>query len=471
MARLTASRYRGALPLVATVGFAALTIWPISVGVKAGEPLRLATVCSIAIIVGTGLLGIRLLVSGGVRPALLIVLAFSYTWFGVAALLQTSAGYYPVASLFGVYLEADSTLTLGWATILTGIAATVGGYHLRVQTPRRAVFDRVIDLRRTEIVGWLGLGVSLMATALLGGHQRLFERRDAFEEMLGVNSDSLVGTGILSSGLRVAPLIPCLALIAVFTWRFGAKMSRRQDKRLRVLTGALLVQTVLVSNPVSSPRVWFAVAIGSLAMARTPMNSFRRQALFGTLLIVGLVVVLPYLDAYRRVNAVDFESESIATSLATSADYGMYAQVLMGSVIVARDGHSMGRQILSAALFFIPRSVWTDKAVDTGDHIADGLGLPDRLNPSSPLWVEFLIDGGLLAVLVGSAAFGFLLANGDVRYVESLNRSHPTLFYVVWSWFPLYCIFLLRGSLLGAMPRLAVMVALSIACSRAAPKD
>jgi hypothetical protein len=138
----------------------------------------------------------------------------------------------------------------------------------------------------------------------------------------------------------------------------------------------------------------------------------------------------------------------------------MYSQVMNGLLYVNDHGHTDGRQLSGVVLFFVPRAVWTGKPQDTGDTVHDALGYPDRLNQSSPLWVELFVDGGYPLVAVGFVGYGYVLTSLERRRLaESVSLLTATSCLV-----PLiasYQLFILRGSLLGATPRFVTLVLLA----------
>src|SRR5205085_620826 len=126
--------------------------------------------------------------------------------------------------------------------------------------------------------------------------------------------------------------------------------------------------------------------------------------------------------------------------------------------------------LLGAALFWLPRSVWPDKPFNTAFIVADDIGFPNR-NLDSPLWAEGYVDFGWVGTAVLLAGSGLVARRLDDGFVlvrrvrAAVGRSG-----VVRSAIPLaavavpviagYEYILLRGSLLQAMARLAVMVVL-----------
>jgi ABC-type uncharacterized transport system permease subunit len=112
-----------------------------------------------------------------------------------------------------------------------------------------------------------------------------------------------------------------------------------------------------------------------------------------------------------------------------------------------------GNQLLGDLFFFVPRSVWPSKPQDTGALIAVHSGHAFT-NLSAPLWIEMYIDFGYAGVVVIFFLYGMMMRRADDRFVRG---DSPFAQFVI----PLlagYSCILLRGSLLQAMARLAVML-------------
>ena len=132
-------------------------------------------------------------------------------------------------------------------------------------------------------------------------------------------------------------------------------------------------------------------------------------------------------------------------------DYDAFQQTMNGVVYVDRHGFRSGRQLLSTALFFVPRQVWTSKAEPTGTIIGRDAGY-DFLNLSSPAWIEGYIDFSWIGVF----AFGFILGLLAGRLERALVESGSSVWSAIAPLYIGYQIIILRGSLLGVVPYLAL---------------
>ncbi len=125
-------------------------------------------------------------------------------------------------------------------------------------------------------------------------------------------------------------------------------------------------------------------------------------------------------------------------------------------------GHTDGSQLVSDVLFFVPHSVWPGRATDTGVLIGEAMSVPN-LNLSAPMWVEFWLDFSWLGLIIGFLAFGWISARWDDLFVHLRRRrrlTSPALLDLALPLFAGYEFILLRGSILQAVGRMAVMLIL-----------
>lgn len=113
-------------------------------------------------------------------------------------------------------------------------------------------------------------------------------------------------------------------------------------------------------------------------------------------------VRLPLADFGRYVSWAAFSVDPLA-NLINKPDFDVYQQIVNGLAYFETAGVSLGRQLAGAALFFVPRAMWADKAIPTGDLVGWASGYAFT-NLSAPPALEGLVDFGVpgaLAVTVG----------------------------------------------------------------------
>lgn len=123
--------------------------------------------------------------------------------------------------------------------------------------------------------------------------------------------------------------------------------------------------------------------------------------------------------------------------------YDAFSNIMVTLDYVGKHGFSYGYQLLSALLFFIPRSLWEAKPNSTGklvgEYLIDDYGF-NFSNLSNPLVSEGFINFGLFGVIAG----GVLLAYVIIKMIPWLNNT-SYLKKTMALYFAIHLIFLLRG--------------------------
>ncbi|NUS12357.1 MAG: hypothetical protein HOY69_13320 [Streptomyces sp.] len=384
---------------------------------------------------------------------------FVYVAMGVAPLAQEVIGQVPTPV---VGPRSDTTTAL--ALILVGCAAFDVGALLARHRPaarvRRPRPPAQVSRRRL----WLLVAVAYVGGAYsilkLGGPAVFFQSRQAISEsvqaggLAGDAGQSHVGSAFVR-GFGTVPAL--LAMLFLVRWMITSRAARRSLPAIAALAG-LVVLNAIVNNPVSNPRYWFLTVVFSLLFTAFP----RSPVVYRAALVTGVVaalVLFPFLDRFRY-DAGGYhpvQTTSVLEPL-TVKDYdqvGMFANTL--TYVHSGVGHTKGRQLAADVFFFVPRSVWHGKPVDSGVRVGQWMGMTNT-NLSSPLWAELWLDFGPVGMTAGFLALGYVSARGDRRYAQRTQEDgRPgTVAAVV---IPLVCgysFILLRGPLLQASGRIGI---------------
>jgi hypothetical protein len=388
---------------------------------------------------------------------------FVYVWFGLAAVVQVSADYFHFPEYFLGRGFSQSTRITATAVIWIGILAYEVGLRGR---SRRASSQprtyRKIDPFRVHLLAAAGLLSSASALLFSGSVAVLFTSREEFYATFGTRAESGYAALAADVALRI-PIFVAAVLIVYLYRRPGGLSWRRATVGRRALAVATVSAALVVNNLASSTRAIAGALAFSLLFAwlRPDQKVVRRLAFVAILL--GVLYVYPLASSFRRaepVRAQRSETErTLRHSLLYGHGFGMFGQVHTGVEFVDQDGHTFGRQLLGSALFLVPRTIWTDKPVDTGDMMHDALGYPTRLNQSSPLWTELYVDGGFPFLVLGFAALGLVTGHLQRRFDDGDPFSLAAVLVPVLAGYQLY---ILRGSLLAVTPRLTVLLLLVV---------
>ena len=124
-------------------------------------------------------------------------------------------------------------------------------------------------------------------------------------------------------------------------------------------------------------------------------------------------------------------------------NYDAFANLMATVDYVSKNDFSFGYQLLSAFLFFIPRSIWPSKPIYTGElvgnYLMDDYGFKFN-NLSNPMVSEGYINFGLFGVFLMAIFLAFVIAR-QLRWLYSSD----TLKSIISFYFAIHMIFLLRG--------------------------
>jgi hypothetical protein len=420
-------------------------------------PLDLVLVLQLALCAYTGARLSALVAAPTTNPLQGMFWLFCYTAMGIAPLAQLVVGASPVPMTGSPGDHIHGLLLVLLGCIVFDVGTTL--HREGARSSRRAAKPLVpIPRGRTAVFTALAfVGAGLLVATL--GVDTFFSSRqaigDSFAEA-GISDDSQAG----SATLRAVGTVPILVAFLILTRRLVVEPGARRRPALVAAWAATLGAQVVVNNPISNARFWFITVALSTVLVLFP----RRTNAFRALLLVGVaasLVVFPFADRFRYVDGQgsNLEGRSIVETLAVK-DYDQMSMVV-NTVTFVREGpgHTLGRQASGALLFWVPRSSWETKPIDTGTEVAQYIGTRNT-NLSEPLWAELWIDFGIAGLVLGFLLLGYLLRRGDRWYAAAVDRGRTltTVGIIAVPVIAGYEAILLRGSLLQAMGRLGVLL-------------
>jgi hypothetical protein len=386
---------------------------------------------------------------------------FCYVFMGLAPSVQIRTGEISTTTQ-GISSALDvPTALLVWAGIicyelgrLLAIArgrsaasrAHVAARSARITGPQARATG--VSPTRTLILVAFGFGATAYFVAKVGVGSLVLDRYTFEAIRSAVWPDS--ATNAVVRALAVYPLLVGIGALALL---------RRRATRGYALWGGVTIVVcavllLLTVNPISSARysvgtVLFALAVYAGAVV-TPLRT--RITLVGT--IVAFIFLFPLADAFR-VGPVDLTRNGFFGEYAGNADYDAFWQIANAHSYVLDGLVQFGQQALGSLFFWVPRSIWPDKPIDTGILLAQYRGYSFD-NLSAPLWAEFLVNGGIPFLIVGFLLVGFALRAMDVRLLPAFHAAG--YWAIVGAIFPVYMTILLRGSLLQATGSVLVAI-------------
>jgi len=382
---------------------------------------------------------------------------YTYVFMGMYACLQIEVGQFPWRGHYSNGLIAGAQIL-----IIIGLVAFDIGRHVRIYRRKSsvAVITTRFEISRAQLylTAVIGIGLAIYATMKLGAFSTLFLNRTERFALIS----SRFNVAELSVYGSLAKTIVYVLLIVTLAYKI---YDRKSNKPIYFLIFILFIFTTIENNPIATPRFQVGTILLGLYFI-FPWNKHKAIiAIYG--LLLGLIIIFPFADLFRASNhpslEVSIESHGSMNQIAKNPDYDSFQQVMNGMRMVQRDGFQYGRQITGALLFWVPRSMWPQKAEPTGVLIAEKNGYLFT-NLSAPLWIEFYVDGGWLLVIPGFIFYGAFVRWADDVRRKRAGRATPA--YLLVTIYAGYQIFLLRGSLMPAIAYLAPVVPIVLACGK-----
>lgn len=384
---------------------------------------------------------------------------FCLVFFGIAPLLQIGAG-----TLYWAALASDEVLTRAALVCVAGIAAFEVGLwavlrrakeHGESAAPGRTAAPSAAGAGRALAILMAFTAVSLLLFARIGGLGAVLASRAEMQAVMCPGTDLSV-CGIVGAVVRVPPVI--LAIVAIVALR----------RRRGVLGWCALalgaVALLLTANPVSTARFWFgAIGVGlfGVLMARSQVSRILMWVAFPLLILL----VFPVSD-FARTAGWSGRVSLDPSAVVDKQDFDAFQQVANGVVYVDSFGNRNGAQLLSVALFFVPRSVWQEKAQPTGAMVTSAYGFQNT-NVSVPPWEDGYVDFGMAGAVSLLFLLGLLVGALETHAAEWWSSSS-----IGPAFLPLAAgsgIILLRGSLLafaGMVVASVLLVAIAVLSER-----
>ncbi len=451
--------------LTATMFFVAACVGlPLVFIATAQAPYRLTSLLLVLLILTySGSHLTALIAAGAKRPMQGVFWLFAYIAMGVAPLAQITTGLHQ-------RLADAATLPVAYGIVIIGLVSYDIGVLLagKRQSEREDSFltnppRTSLRVARLRVVSYIALTVTAYNIAQNGIAVYFSSRQEGVAALEAAAGDS--------EGQAVRAIISAMGsvpqLVALMCWILVAASQRRASQRVTVETKAwiaVLGSLLLVTNNfVVASRFWILTILIAVFFAIPWVRaSLYRSALVGG--AVAAIVVFPLTDVFRLSadyrDKYGFQSRGIIENLAVK-DFDQMVMIANGIWYADNSGFHYGSQMLGNFLFWVPRSIWPEKPIDTGVEIGTAMAQVN-VNLSSPLWIELYVDLAIPGVVVGFILLGLLSRRADGFFVIS-NRGFFTSVSALQVLVPLiagYQFILLRGPLLQSMGRLAVMLAL-----------
>jgi oligosaccharide repeat unit polymerase len=363
---------------------------------------------------------------------------FVYIWMGIIPLIQIYTDRFPL------YGEYDSKVRIySLLIVIIGLIFYDFGKGLsrnknnNDHSKNESVLEPEWNRKALFIFSLISLLISMFMLLKIGGVSSLFVSRTDFNIALG---DNKTGSLVISNLLRVPIYVSSLLFLLYFKRKFKSDLKSRIPFNSWGIM--IIVINLLINNPINTARYWLGTIIISSLFIIIPWKKTTYTSLTVVFCLL-FVVIFPNADVFRKTaelnNVMDLKKDSIFVS----GDFDAF-QMLMNTVkYVDNNSVAFGKQFLGGILFWIPRSIWTDKPIGSGQLVAENSGYVFT-NLSSPLWAEGYINFGLLGVILLFFIYGYIIGKLQQSFIESNKITISCLVPFISA----YQIFFLRGEFL-----------------------
>lgn len=378
---------------------------------------------------------------------------FVYVFLGIAPLIQMRMGRDTGTTPFvdhDLYWQTTLAVIVPGVVFLVGVQIANMGDKSAEPGPTDAI--RGVSPVKANIFTLACLALFAYYVSKVGVSSLFLTRTDIDLIRTAIWTDKTTNA-LIVGGTSMGLLVSTIAQMYVRRQRQAEGKSRPW-----LLPFLSFVTLFVCVNPVNSARYIFGTVL--LAMlgafgAYATVNRFRIVSLGA---IFGMVYLFPMADMFRRSLDPTAETQNPLESM-LSGDFDSFAQITNTIEYVSDKGIVWGDQLLGVLFFWVPRSIWPNKAFDTGTMIGEWKGY-FFTNLSAPLWAEFYINGGWVLLVLGMLLLGVAIGRLDRKSEWALAATGaPTLWACI---LPFYLLIVLRGSLLQSV---AFMAVIAVSCT------
>lgn len=427
---------------------------------------------------GTFILVLALAISGSqlvvtaisARPEAATMMAHLFLVFFliIPGLFQITSGIYA----WDMATYKPATITVAALLVLLFVICFVAGGAIGPKSRTKA-FQAVTECERRRrgilVMGYIvfAILVSLVAIAYFGIDSMLQNRTEvtAYTE---VETGTKAALGIFLDVPRAVSFCAVVSILYLLGRRAGSKGVHRQTAT--ILLALLIFPLFTVINwPPAQPRYWLFGMLITLFLLYADLGRVRNRLMLIIGIGGGAYTIFPFIRALTTVRDISTDAElQSAGRYLTTANFDGFEMVMNIVIVAEKFGHTFGHQLLSAALFFVPRGIWEDKALASGAYTATKLGQAFT-NLSAPTMGELYLDFSYFGVVLGGIIIGYLYKKTDTLFAAALAFGGVNLYRILTAMVCGFTIILMRGALLAVIGMIATSLA-SIGFLIAAPR-
>lgn len=391
------------------------------------------------------------LVSSGerIRLTLQMILIYMVVYLLLPGYHHSSGNNFPFFSM-----QYSHDVRLRAAVIISiFMAALYAGYIVSEQTaasrPQRKTLGRDILFPNHALLVTL-TWMSMVSAAVYLAHVGLgaaFSTRVEF---------GAAGGNILQVGLFVT--LPRNITFITLSYCYIIYLRSRKAGLGLYYTALNLIPFLATNFPFVLARFYLFGIILFFLVQTIDMHKAKARSLLTLIFVFGALFAMPYVESLtRQLKATTGANvQSAYNSYIESLDFDGLQSIQNAVIFTDLHGYTNGRQLLSAAFFFVPRSIWPGKGEVTGEITSRAAGYTFN-NISQPLPSELFVDFGWIGLAVASALLGVGIARFDL-WIDRAWRNGPRAKLIA-GVVVAFSIIVMRGSLLGIISAVVTFAA------------
>ena len=385
-------------------------------------------------------------------PYISSYLVFGYLFLLISPMYQIYIGLFP--NTFPI--KNNEVIKLNFYIFIWNIIFLIAYQIIKKRNKKKLDRDwEVVNIPTDNYLIYLSVLAGLSLLIILFFHDfiidKLLYHNNGFEKY------SVIKSLIIRKTFFIIPFIGFLYSIVFL------KQNRNKHEKWKfvlVISILLLLLLIVVKNPILAKRNALGPLIITIFVFLIP-KWFNKNIRFLFFLLLSMVVGFPIVSIFTHskhgifeiiLKPLGFLKEIASRDLLSeflTLNYDAYSNVLATMEYINSYSIVLGEQLLGSLLFFVPRSLWTDKPIKTGKligkHLMDNYNM-EFDNLSNPLLSEGLINLGAFSLFLFPVVLAFLV-------VKMLQWQYSKDFFkqVVAIYFSIYLIFILRGDLSSSL--------------------
>lgn len=240
-----------------------------------------------------------------------------------------------------------------------------------------------------------------------------------------------------TSSLLIFRVFQPLAMICLFYYILSP------SKKVAVYF-ILTILAVLTCFPLAMPR--FSAAALYIPLLLIAMPIMRKKNVFSLSIVGGLLLVFPFLNNFRYFSENAEIKIGLDLKMFLAGDFDSFQNF---TLIVSDNIITWGRQLLGVLLFWMPRSIWSEKPIGSGAFMAQEEGYFFD-NVSCNYFAEGYINFGLFGIILFVLLLSLLSARLDKIYWQIIYNHKSNYFHVIYMVLIGMFFFILRGDLMSS---------------------